>query len=185
MNTLVLDMGYQPHRIVPWQRAVALFFQDKCEIIESYDEPLMTPEQVVRARSRGWTVVAKIPAVIRLLKRIARRRAVRFSRMNVLLRDNFTCQYCGEKLPTRQLNYDQVLPRSRGGKTCWENIVASCFDCNHRKAGRTPEQARMRLLKKPERPRTLPLVAFHIEEGESLPDVWRSYLYWHGALEEC
>jgi 5-methylcytosine-specific restriction endonuclease McrA len=172
-RVLVLDQGYQPHRIVSWQCAITMLFRNVAEVIEEYDEDV-----------RAVTFVMKMPAVIRLLKRIARRRAVRFSRMNVLLRDNFTCQYCGHKFPTRQLNYDHVLPRSQGGKTCWENIVASCFECNHRKAGRTPEQARMHLLKRPERPKTLPLMAFHVEDGDALPDIWASYLYWHGRLEE-
>lgn len=172
-RVLVLDQGYQPHRIVSWQCAITMLFRGVCEVIEEYDEDV-----------RAVTFVMKMPAVIRLLKRISRRRAVRFSRMNVLLRDSFTCQYCGHKFPTRQLNYDHVLPRSQGGKTCWENIVTSCFDCNHRKAGRTPEQAKMWLLRKPERPKTLPLIAFHIEEGDNFPEVWRNYLYWHGALEE-
>lgn len=150
-----------------------MLFRGVCEVVESYDEDV-----------RAVTFVMKMPAVIRLLRKIARRRAVRFSRMNVLLRDNFKCQYCGAKLPTRQLNYDHVLPRSHGGKTCWENIVTSCFDCNHKKASRTPEQARMRLLKMPVRPQHLPLMAFHIEEGDNLPELWTSYLYWHGKLEE-
>lgn len=172
-RVLVLDQGYQPHRIVSWQRAVIMIFRNVAEIVEEYDEDI-----------RSVTFVMKMPAVIRLLKRISRRRAIRFSRMNVLLRDGFRCQYCGHKFPTKQLNYDHVIPRAQGGKTNWENIVTSCFDCNHKKASRTPEQARMQLIKKPERPKTLPLIAFHFEENDSFPEIWRNYLYWHGTLEE-
>ena len=173
MQTLVLDQSWQPHRIVSWQRAIILLMREKAEVIEEYDEDIASV-----------TFVMKMPAVVRLLRRITRRRSVKFSRMNVLLRDNFRCQYCGEKRTTRKLNYDHVIPRSQGGKTTWENIVASCYECNHRKAGRTPEQAKMKLLKKPVKPKRLPLVAFHVDSGESIPEMWRSFLYWNAELEE-
>lgn len=182
-SCLVLDIGFQPHRIVPWQRAVALIFDQKAEVVETYDTPLMSPAQAQRASASGWTVLLKIPAVVRLLSMVARRKAVRFSRMNVLTRDNWTCQYCGKKLPTRELNYDHVTPRSQGGKTVWENIVASCFDCNDRKANRTPQQASMRLLKLPIKPKSLPVIAFHVDHSTSIPDAWRSFLYWNVELE--
>lgn len=181
-RTLVLDQGYQPHRIVSWTRAVALLFQEKVEVIEEYDELLMTPAQVERAEANGWTVVIRVPAVVRLLQAVRRKRAVRFSRINVLTRDDWTCQYCGLRLPTRRLNYDHVIPRSQGGKTAWENIVTSCYACNDEKRDRTPQQAGMRLRREPYRPRTLPVVAFHLDATESLPDQWRSYVYWHGEL---
>lgn len=183
-QTLVLDQGFQPHRIVSWQRAVSLLFQQKVEVVEEYDEPLMTPSQADKAASHGWTVVLKVPAVVRLLRAVSRKKAVKFSRMNVLTRDQWTCQYCGRKLPTRRLNYDHVVPRSQGGKTCWENIVASCIECNDRKRNRTPEQAGMRLRRPPYRPKSLPVVAFHIDASDTIPDAWRSYVYWHGELEQ-
>lgn len=183
-RTLVLDQGYQPHRIVEWQRAVALLFQGKVELVESYDEPLMTPDQAEKADKLGWTFAIKMPAVVRLLSRVRRKKAVRFSRINVLTRDDWTCQYCGRRLATRKLNYDHVNPRSRGGKTVWENIVTCCYPCNSEKGNRTPQEAGMRLRKQPYKPRTLPVVAFHLDANESVPDAWRSYIYWHGALEE-
>ena len=183
-RTLVLDQSYQPHRIVDWTRAVALLFQQKAELVESYDEPLMTPDQAAQAEANGWTFAIKMPAVVRLLQRVARKRVVKFSRMNVLTRDDWTCQYCGRRLPTRKLNYDHVTPRSQGGKTIWENIVTSCYPCNDRKGGKTPGQAGMHLRKKPERPRSLPVVAFHIDQTEDLPSAWANWIYWHGALEE-
>ena len=183
-QTLVLDQGFQPHRIVSWQRAVALLFQQKVELLDTYDEPLMTPEQACRAEERGWTFALKVPAVVRLLQRVRRKKAVRFSRINVLTRDDWTCQYCGVRLPTRKLNYDHVIPRSQGGKTVWENIVSACYPCNDRKRDRTPEQARMHLRKPPMRPKSLPVVAFHVDANDTLPEVWRNWIYWHGALEE-
>lgn len=170
---LVLDQGFQPHRIVSWQRAVTMFWRGVCEIVEEYDEEI-----------RSVTLTMKMPAVVRLLRAVGRKRAVKFSRINVLTRDNFTCQYCGKHLAVRKLNYDHVVPRCQGGKTVWENIVTSCVPCNDRKRGRTPEQARMRLLKIPIRPKSLPIVAMHIDVGDTLPDTWASYLFWNTALEE-
>ncbi|HYR55774.1 MAG TPA: HNH endonuclease, partial [Myxococcaceae bacterium] len=81
---------------------------------------------------------------------------VRFSRLNIYSRDGDTCQYCGRKLARSELNLDHVVPRSQGGKTSWENVVCSCVPCNLRKGGCTPEQARMKLMKKPLRPRWTP-----------------------------
>jgi len=133
---------------------------------------------------RSVTFVMKMPAVIRLLRRITRKRCVKFSRMNVLVRDNFKCQYCGRRLPTRKLNYDHVVPKSQGGRTTWQNIVTSCIPCNDRKAGRTPEQAGMPLKVKPVKPRSLPVVAFTIDDRETIPEAWRNFLYWHGSLEQ-
>ena len=172
-RTLVLDLGYQPHRIVSWQRAITMLFQGKVEVIEDYDEVVYDK-----------TFVLHMPAVVRLLNVVRRKKAVKFSRMNVLTRDNWTCQYCGRKFPTSKLNYDHVLPRSRGGRTVWENIVSACYDCNSKKGNRTPQEAGMRLRKTPQKPRSLPVVAFHISASEAVPAMWRDYMYWHGELKQ-
>jgi 5-methylcytosine-specific restriction endonuclease McrA len=184
VRTLVLNPGYQPHDIVSWQDAVALLFQAKAELIKSYDEPLLAEGQLAKAEANGWTFLIKMPAVVRLIGRVRRKKSVKFSRVNVLTRDNFTCQYCGKRLPTRKLNYDHVTPRSRGGRTVWENIVTCCYPCNSRKDNRTPQEARMRLRKRPVKPRSLPVVAYHFDAAESVPEAWRGYLYWHGELEQ-
>lgn len=81
------------------------------------------------------------------------RKTVRFSRLNIYLRDNSTCQYCGKKFSRNDLNLDHVIPRFRGGQSVWENVVCSCLDCNRQKGGRTPTEARMKLIRKPSRPR--------------------------------
>lgn len=173
-QTLVLDLGYQPHRVVSWQRAVLMLFQQKAETVEVYDEVIYDSE----------TFVMKMPAVIRLLRKVTRRKAIRFSRMNVLTRDKWKCCYCGRRLPTRKLNYDHVVPRSQGGKTVWENIVTSCYPCNSKKGDQTPSQAGMTLLKAPYKPRSLPVTAFYIDPDASLPDQWASWVFWHGKLKE-
>jgi 5-methylcytosine-specific restriction endonuclease McrA len=102
------------------------------------------------------------------------RRHVRFSRVNVMTRDGFTCQYCGERPPRSQLNLDHVVPRAHGGRSSWENVVVSCLDCNRRKGGRTPEQAGLRLLRAPARPRWTPLATLPLAHVRH--DEWRPFL---------
>jgi 5-methylcytosine-specific restriction endonuclease McrA len=172
-QTLVLDQGYQPHRIVSWQRAVTMLFAGKVEVVEEYDEDI-----------RSVSVTIKMPAVVRLLRRIRGRcRPLRFSRINVMSRDKFRCQYCGRKLPMSRLSYDHVVPRCQGGRTNWENIVTACFPCNDRKGDRTPEQAGMTLLAAPIRPKSLPFLSFCVST-DNIPDAWATWLYWQGPLTE-
>ena len=113
---------------------------------------------------------------------------VRFSRINIYARDQDTCQYCGRQLPRTELNLDHVVPRTQGGKTSWENVVCSCVKCNLKKGGRTPEQAGMRLLKKPVRPRWTPLVrgpAKRITYREWLPFLTLAEAsYWNVELTD-
>jgi 5-methylcytosine-specific restriction endonuclease McrA len=102
------------------------------------------------------------------------KRHIRYSRINVFARDKFTCQYCGEQPHRSQLNLDHVIPRSLGGRTTWENVVCSCVVCNRRKGGRTPQQARLRLMRAPSKPRWTPLMN-HI--GLSVRyNEWRPFL---------
>jgi len=174
MRTLVLDQGYQPHRIVDWKRAVCMIFDGKVEVLEEYDEEI-----------RSVTLVIKMPAVVRLLRAVrGRRRSIKFSRINVATRDEFRCQYCGGRFPLKKLTYDHVIPRAHGGRTRWENIVMACYGCNEKKGNRTPEQAGMTLLKRPIKPNWLPVVAFRVDNASSIPEAWANWLYWHGALEQ-
>src|SRR5690349_9092836 len=146
-QTLVLDQSYRPVGQMPWQVAIVKVVCDRiAEVVAEYpDKYIHTP---------SWTV--KTPSVIRLLKPVRRKKVVRFSRLNIWLRDGGRCQYCGRKVTRNKMQFEHVLPQSQGGKTTWENIVASCHDCNQRKANRTPEQAGMPLLSKPVRPKKLP-----------------------------
>ena len=171
MRTLVLDQGFQPHRVISWQRAVLMLFDGKVEVVEEYEEDI-----------RSVTLTIKMPAVVRLLRTIRGRRGVKFSRINVATRDGFRCQYCGVQLPLRRLTYDHVIPRSQGGATSWENIVMACYPCNGRKAHGTPEQAGMRLRKAPVKPSWLPLVSFRLDPAYDIPEAWLNWLYWHGTL---
>jgi 5-methylcytosine-specific restriction endonuclease McrA len=172
-QTLVLDQGYQPHRVVSWQRAVLMLFDGKVEVVEEYDDLI-----------RSISITLKMPAVVRLLSRVRQpRRRVRFSRMNVATRDGFRCQYCAQKLPLSRLTYDHVIPRSLGGLTSWTNIVMACYPCNGKKANRTPAQARMELRARPVQPSWLPEVTLRLSIDD-VPSAWASWLYWNATLEE-
>ena len=166
MRTLLLTPWMAPHKIISWERAVILWFLGKVEVLEEYDDVVRSPSLVINT-----------PAVVRLTRGApGTKRVVRFSRMNVFSRDDFRCQYCGTKKSMRELNYDHVVPRVQGGKTVWENIVTSCYACNDKKRGRTPEQAGMRLLKKPYRPKSLPLAMTLRLDGVAVPALWEAYV---------
>lgn len=172
-RTLLLNSTFEPLRVISWQRAVVLLFEEKVEVVEEYDDFAL----------KSVSVTIKCPAVVRLLKFVnGRKHRVKFSRVNVFSRDNYTCQYCGSQPGTPNLTYDHVLPRSKGGKTVWENIVTCCVPCNSKKADRTPEQARMRLLSKPRKPgyTAQRKLVFAIPKT---PALWRDWLYWNCELE--
>lgn len=171
-QTLVLDQGFQPLKIVHWTRAVTLWFQGKCEIVSEYDGFI-----------RSTSLVIKVPAVVRLLRAFRRhKKPVKFSRISVYARDGYRCQYCDDKKLIQELTYDHVIPRSQGGRTEWSNIVACCSDCNSRKAGRTPEQAHMRLKRRPVQPASIPAIVLQLSQ-ESMPDAWRDFMYWNVELD--
>jgi 5-methylcytosine-specific restriction endonuclease McrA len=118
----------------------------------------------------------QVPRVIRLLgyDRVPRR-TVRFNRRNLFARDAHQCQYCGDDFPPSQLSFDHVVPRSRGGKTTWENIVSCCFRCNTRKGGRTPQEAQMKLIRAPHKPRHSPLVSLKL--GHPKYESWNVFVH--------
>jgi 5-methylcytosine-specific restriction endonuclease McrA len=165
-TTLVLTQSYVPHRIVAWQRAVTLLFDAKIEVLVSYDVPLRSP-----------SITIAMPAVVRMLQPLRPfRKGVKFSRVNVLSRDGYVCQYCGKRPPPRELTFDHVIPRAQGGRTIWENIVTACVRCNERKGARTPAEARMPLKKQPYRPRDLPLHQLQLPLGRGVPEAWKDWL---------
>jgi len=164
-QTLLLTPWMIPHKIIPWQTAVTMSFLGKVEVLEEYDEDIRSPNLAIKA-----------PAVVRLKRPIGgMKRGVKFSRINVFARDEFRCQYCGTKRAIHELNYDHVLPRVQGGKTVWENIVTSCYDCNARKRGRTPDQAGMKLLRVPVKPKALPMGTVIPRDVRRIPEVWSPY----------
>src|SRR4051794_20305346 len=120
VRTLLLTQGYEPIQIISWQRAITLIALDKVEVVEEYDTPLL----------RAQSIVINVPAVVRLRKTFRRHaKLVKFSRVNIYARDNYRCQYCALKCTTDELTYDHVVPRSKGGRTTWDNIVSACYLC--------------------------------------------------------
>jgi 5-methylcytosine-specific restriction endonuclease McrA len=165
-DTLLLDLGFQPLRVIPWRRALCMHFGGKVEVVSSH-------AWEVRTISMGYLV----PSVVRLLRTVkVRPLYVRFSRENVYLRDSHHCQYCGKRCRHHELTLDHVMPRSRGGKTTWRNVVTACVECNRRKGRDTPEEAEMPLRCPPVRPRWLSPRVFQIGESR-LPDAWLDWLH--------
>ena len=160
---LVLNQNYQPLNVCNARRAFVLLGRGKAELLENG-----------RGYVRSISHTFPIPSVIRLVymvKRAQMRR--RLSRQAVFYRDGSTCQYCGNV--TRQLTLDHIIPRSRGGAHVWENVVSACIPCNHRKAGSTPTEAKMVLLKRPGAPRPNPYYLFHQRQ---IQEEWRQFIPW-------
>lgn len=161
---LVLNRNYQPVHVTSVKRALSLLYQGVARAIDSqyrlYDFASWAALAAQEKDDSIHTVqrVIRVPRVLVLsaYEHLPKGR-VRFSRLNIYARDEDTCQYCARKLPRSELNLDHVVPRAHGGRTSWENVVCSCIECNLAKGGRTPEQAGMRLLRKPFRPRWTPL----------------------------
>jgi 5-methylcytosine-specific restriction endonuclease McrA len=179
MDTLVLSQGYEPVARVHWQRAVTLLFMGKVEVIEEYEDQDI----------KSVTFSIKMPSVVRFIQALrSKRRAVKFSRENICARDNGRCQYCNQKVPRAVGTYDHVIPRAHGGLTNWENVVWACASCNQKKGGRTPAQARMKLLSVPVKPAKLPDVRFTMSWKKDMPVSWQQFLtdfqYWNGELEQ-
>ena len=164
-RVLVLTPAFVPHKVISWERAIVMFFLHKVDVIDSYDEELRSP-----------SIVMKMPSVVKLRKMPnGIQRSVKFSRMNVFTRDGFRCQYCGSPKKMGELNYDHVVPRIMRGRTHWENIVACCYPCNARKGSRTPEQAGMKLLRKPYVPKSLPVAPPRFD-ARDVPASWADYV---------
>jgi 5-methylcytosine-specific restriction endonuclease McrA len=165
-RALLLNSSYEPMKIVSWQKALVLWFQGKVEVVEYHN---------IFARSVRHAF--QVPSVIRLKSYVRPRSygAVRFCRENVYIRDNFTCQYCGERFAQKHLTLDHVVPASKAGPKSWTNVVAACRDCNQRKANRTPDGARMPLLRQPIIPSWLPVADLEVRPT-TIPPGWLQYL---------
>jgi len=192
-RVLILNRLWQAVNIVGVHRAFSLLMQDHAQVIHtrdgsfrllggadwlalSRDEPPEEGEAVVATVQRN----IRVPKVL-LLRRYDRLpvQEVKFTRENLFERDRYRCQYCGNAYDARHLNLDHVIPRDKGGRTSWENIVTSCVKCNSRKANRLPHQANMRLIRKPERPRMRPFVSTLVD-GDCDAD-WATFVQMKNA----
>ena len=162
---LLLNADYEPLHVCDVRRAFRLVFGEKAEVIQ-YDH-----HEVATVR-----VSYRAPSVIRLQHHIRRPRPrVRLSRREVFARDSHTCQYCGQR--SVELTLDHVMPRHRGGGHSWDNLVAACKSCNHRKGGKTLDEARMRLLHQPHEPRCDVYSLFTPYLTDPRNEAWRDYLF--------
>jgi 5-methylcytosine-specific restriction endonuclease McrA len=163
-DVLVLNATYEPLNVVSVKRAIVLLLKEKAELVEAAEAML---------RSESFSL--PVPLVIRLVYfvKIPRRISLPVTRRGVLSRDHYTCQYCGATPSRKNLTVDHVIPRSRGGKTTWENVVTACDKCNGRKGNRTPAEAGLKLLTQPERPRYLAIASLASVEARQ---VWGKYI---------
>ncbi|MEM7737923.1 MAG: HNH endonuclease [Deinococcota bacterium] len=162
-RVLILNASYEPLHVCSVKRAVSLLMHEIAERVEDGNQVLRSPSQIF-----------VVPSVIRLKRYIKRppRHRVAFNRKNVFRRDDHSCQYCG--LRSNDLTLDHVLPRSRGGKTSWENVVACCRRCNAKKRDRTPEEANMHLKHRPFAPKFMFSAAYGLLPN--IDPIWEKYL---------
>ena len=188
--TLVLNRNWQPVNVATVARALVLVFNGTARVVDPADYQTYTWSDWSKLRLRDGEACIRavrfrlrVPEVLTLTgyDRVPTA-AVTFSRRNIFKRDRFTCQYCGTQPGSEELSIDHVVPRAQDGQTRWENCVLACVTCNKRKADRTPQQAGMRLRKKPVRPNWQPLYSTMNVRIES----WSKFIseaYWNVALE--
>lgn len=174
-SALVLNADYRPLSYFPlslwsWQDAIRATFLNRVGVVEEYDNVVRSPSMQFRR-----------PSVVVLKRYIRPNRQTAFTRFNLFLRDEFTCQYCGE---SGELTFDHVIPKSRGGQTEWTNVVAACTCCNLRKGSDLPGECGMSLLRIPRRPGSEELLNI----GRKFPpnylhESWLDFLYWDVELK--
>lgn len=183
---LVLNKSWAPVNTVTLENAITKVWNDKARIVEypsyqtfSWDDWSKLKAESTDNAIKSVNMYFRIPEII-LLTEFDRMpmKKTHFSRRNLYKRDNYTCQYCTKKFASTELTIDHVMPSSRGGKSTWENCVLACVDCNSRKANRTPEEARMKLLREPKMPKMALFRIDHLKKIES----WEAFLgaaYWN------
>ena len=174
LNADFRPLSYFPLSIWSWQDAVKAVFLDRVSVISEYERVIHSPSFEMR-----------LPSVIALKEYVPAARRPAFTRFNVFLRDHFNCQYCGRDFATQVLTFDHVVPKSRGGRTSWNNVVTACSPCNLLKGNRLLHESGMSLQRLPAEPTTTELQ----ENGRAFPpgylhESWRDFLYWDSELEQ-
>ncbi len=173
LNADFRPLSYFPLSLWSWQDAVKAVFLSRVNVVSEYDRAVRSP-----------TVHMRLPSVISLKEYVRMDRRPAFTRFNVFLRDIFTCQYCGGPFAAEHLTFDHVVPRARGGRTEWTNVVTACEPCNLRKGHRLPGESGIYPLRRPHQPSNFQLQ----ENGRAFPpnylhESWRDFLYWDTELE--
>ena len=198
-KVLVLNRHYMATRVISAKRAFILLAREAAEVIHAEDGSYAnydfgTWAELSELRKQfepdlhDWVKTVRfdiaVPRIIRLVTcdKLPSQR-VKLNRRNLFARDHNQCQYCGSRFPTSELSIDHVLPRSQNGPDTWENLVCACVKCNSRKGGRTPEQARMKLIRKPTQPKRNPLISIRLNSDKYAS--WKAFLddaYWSVEL---
>ncbi|MFO1038532.1 MAG: HNH endonuclease [Geminicoccaceae bacterium] len=175
---LVLNADYQPLSYYPlsvwnWQETIKAIFLDRVAVLSHYDRTIRSP---------GFEF--KLPSVVALKQYVHQDRRPPFTRFNVFLRDRFSCQYCTRPFSASELTFDHMVPRSRGGRTSWTNILTACTRCNLRKGNRLPHECGMHPITRP----LIPTAHQLRTNGRAFPpnylhESWRDYLYWDVELD--
>ncbi len=170
LNADFRPLSYYPLSVWSWQDTIKAVFLDRVNIVSLYERAVKSP-----------TFSMRLPSVVSLKTYVQPSRQPAFTRFNVFLRDRFACQYCGAR---EELTFDHIIPRSKGGLTTWENVVAACSPCNLRKGNRLPREAQMW----PIQSAYAPSVHDLHQNGRLFPpnylhDSWLDYLYWDTELE--
>lgn len=173
LNADFRPLSYFPLSLWSWQEAVKALFRESVTVLSEYDT-------VVRSPSFEF----KLPSVLVLKEYVPTARKPAFTRFNVFLRDEWHCQYCGSKETTNELTFDHVIPKSRGGKTSWTNIVTACRPCNTEKGHKLPRECKMFPITEPVQPSIFELQ----DKGRKFPPnflhkSWGDFLYWDSELD--
>lgn len=174
LNADYQPLSYFPLSLLPWHEAVKAIFRDSVTVVSEYERVVSSP-----------SLAMKLPSVIALKEYVTPARKPAFTRFNLYLRDEWTCQYCGQVHRTHELTFDHVIPRSKGGRTSWENIVAACRPCNTQKGDKMPERCGMHPIRTPVEPTIFDLQ----RRGRKFPpgflhESWSDFLYWDSELEQ-
>jgi 5-methylcytosine-specific restriction endonuclease McrA len=200
-SVLVLNRLFMAVRVVRARHAFVMLWKQIAEVVSVEDESfacynfsswaeVSAYRKQFQPAEHDWIRTVRfdlaVPRVIRLLTydRLPKTR-VRLNRRNLFARDASRCQYCGKKFKTTELSIDHVVPRSRGGRTVWTNVVCACMKCNVRKGGRTPREAGITLVHEPVQPRFSPVITLHA--GNEKYRSWKQFLdsaYWHVELRD-
>ena len=210
LECLKLNKSYMPVDIISWQEAVTLWSAQKAEIISTYEDRLLHTGNRFTKPDYGsndnfmhtiydenldsWKTAIEMPAVIRLFEFVTPKKQIKFfesfTRHNVYERDGGKCMYCGRPVSRNKFTFDHVIPKSRGGKTNWNNIVCSCLDCNSKKDNKTPGEAGLKLIRKP----YAPIIADNFNSGiinrmKGMSRIWSnkkwsSWIYWNVELKQ-
>lgn len=198
-KVLVLNRHYMATRVISAKRAFILLAREAAEVIHAedgsyanYDFATWAELSELRKQfepdQHDWVKTVRfdiaVPRIIRLVTcdKLPSQR-VKLNRRNLFARDHNRCQYCGDRFPTSELSIDHVRPRSQNGPDTWENLVCACVKCNSRKGGRTPEQAHMKLIRKPTQPKRNPLISIRLNSDKYAS--WKAFLddaYWSVEL---